>query len=57
MVEWVGLTLHSAHILKSLPDHVTQVVEMARSLSNKYVPKPSLDKIKTDILLTSQILL
>ena len=32
------------------PDHVKLVVETVRSLSNKYVPTPSLDEVEIDLL-------
>jgi hypothetical protein len=47
-----GITLHSAHNPMSLPDHVVQVAEMVRFLSNKYVPTSSLDEIENDLLLS-----
>ena len=45
-----GITLHSVHNPKLLPDHIKQVADMVRSLSNKYAPTPSLDKIEIDLL-------
>ena len=41
-----GITLHSAHNSHQPPDHVMQAADTVRSLSNKYVPVPSLDKIE-----------
>jgi hypothetical protein len=48
MVE--GITLRATHIPPEPPDAVKQVVDMVRSLSNKYVPMPSLDKVEIDLL-------
>ena len=45
-----GITLRPTHIPHEPPDHVKQVVEMVRSLSNKYVPTPSLNKVEIDLL-------
>jgi hypothetical protein len=47
-----GITLHSGHNAKSPPDHVLQVAEMVRFLSNKYIPMPLLNKIETNLLLS-----
>jgi len=44
-----GITLRAAHYPHSPPDHVMQVAVMVRSLSNKYVPVPSLDEIEIDL--------
>jgi hypothetical protein len=44
-----GITLHTAHNPHPPPDHVMQVAAMVRSLSNKYVPAPSLDEIEIDL--------
>ena len=45
-----GSTLRPTHNPHEPPDHVKQVVAMVRSLSNKYVPMPSLDEVKIDIM-------
>jgi hypothetical protein len=45
-----GITLRTAHNAHELPDHVELVIDMVRSLSNKYVPILSLDKIEIDLL-------
>ena len=44
-----GITLRAAHYPHSPPDHVMQVAVMVRSLSNKYVPVPSLDENEIDL--------
>ena len=40
-----GITLYTGHNPHEPPDHVMQVADMVRSLSNKYVPVSLLDKI------------
>ena len=45
-----GPTRRPTHNPHEPPDHVRQVVGTVRSLSNKYVPTPSLDKIKVNLL-------
>jgi hypothetical protein len=45
-----GITLCATHTPHEPPDAVKQVVDMVRSLSNKYVPTPSLDKVEIDLL-------
>jgi hypothetical protein len=45
-----GITLHATHTPHEPPDAVKQVVDMVRSLSNKYVPTPSLDKVEINLL-------
>jgi hypothetical protein len=45
-----GITLCATHTPHEPPDAVKQVVDMVRSLSSKYVPTPSLDKVEIDLL-------
>jgi hypothetical protein len=45
-----GITLRATPTLNKPPDKVKQVVDMVRSLSNKYVPTPLLDKVEIDLL-------
>jgi hypothetical protein len=45
-----GITLRVTNNPHELPDKVKQVVDMVRSLSNKYVPTPSLDEVEIDLL-------
>jgi hypothetical protein len=45
-----SLTLRATHNPHEPPDKVKQVVDMVRSLSNKYVPTLSLDKVKINLL-------
>ena len=48
-----GITLRATHNPHEPPDKVKQVVDMVRSLSNKYVPTPSLDEVEINLLLMS----
>jgi hypothetical protein len=45
-----GITLHATHTPHEPPDVVKQVVDMVKSLSNKYIPMLSLDKVEIDLL-------
>ncbi len=45
-----GITLRATHNPHEPPDKVKQVVDMVRSLSNKYVPTPSLNKVEINLL-------
>jgi hypothetical protein len=45
-----SITLRATHTPHEPPDAVKQVVDMVRSLSNKYVPTPSLDEVEIDLL-------
>jgi hypothetical protein len=45
-----GITLHAGNNGQLPPDHVMQVDSMVRSLLNKYVPAPLLNKVEINLL-------